>query len=127
MSKNLYWLALAVAVIGGVANGAGGALGPDVQAIATFLLIGAGVWIGWTCVPEGRAKDYAIGAAALVFLNAPAWGNASGVLAEMTWLGPWVSAIFSNLVSLVLTVAAVGMLKALVDTAKSHSTASSGM
>jgi len=117
MSKNLFWLALAVAFIGGVA---GDALTGQVGALASFILIGAGVYIGWTCVPESRAKDYAIGAAALVFLNAPGWGNAGAVLGEITWIGGYISAIFSALVNLVIAVAAVGMLKSLVDGAKAQ-------
>ena len=117
MSKNLFWAALAVAFIGGVA---GDSLGGDVGAIASFILIGAGVYIGWTCVPESRAKDYAIGAAALVFLNAPGWGDAGAVLGQVTWVGVYIAAIFGALVNLVIAIAAVGILKSLVDGAKSN-------
>ena len=117
MSKNLFWAALAVAFIGGVA---GDSLGGDVGAIASFILIGAGVYIGWTCVPESRAKDYAIGAAALVFLNAPGWGDAGAVLGQVTWVGGYIAAFLGALVNLVIAIAAVGILKSLVDGAKSN-------
>ena len=120
-SKNLYSLAFAIAVISGVA---GGTFGPDITAVASFLLIGAGVWIGWTCVRSSNAKDYAIGAAALVFLNHAGWGDAGATLSSLPWIGAQISAIFGNLVNLVLSIAAVGMLKSLVDGAQATSTSS---
>ena len=118
MSKNVFWLAFIVAVIGGLAGTSG--LSADFGYIATFLLVAGGVYLGWTCVPESRAKDYAIGAAALVFLNAPGWGDAGAVLGQVTWVGGYISAIFGALVNLVIAIAAVGILKSLVDGAKSN-------
>ena len=124
MSKNVFWLAFIVAVIGGLAGTSG--LSADFGYIATFLLVAGGVYLGWTCVPESRAKDYAIGAAALVFLNAPAWGDAGMALGAIPWgVGGYVGAIFDSLVNFVITIAAVGMLKSLVDGAKSHAGAGS--
>ena len=119
MTKNLYSFAFAIAIISGLA---GASFGPEITGIANFLLIGAGAWIGWTCVRSSNAKDYAIGAAALVFLNASGWGNAGTTLAALPWIGTQISAIFANLVNLVLIVAAVGMLKSLVDGAQASAT-----
>ena len=119
MSKNVFWIAFIVAVVGGLAGTSG--LSADFEYIATFLLVAGGVYLGWTCVPESRAKDYAIGAAALVFLNAPAWGDAGMALGAIPWgIGGYVAAIFGSLVNFVITIAAVGMLKSLVDGAKGH-------
>jgi hypothetical protein len=119
MSKNLYWFAFGIAVISGLA---GASFGPEIAGIANFLLIGAGAWIGWTCVRSSQAKDYAIGAAALVFLNHSGWGDAGSTLAALPWIGTQVAAMFGNLVNLVLVIAAVGMLKNLTDTAQESAT-----
>lgn len=122
MAKNLFTIAFAVAIISGIATGSASDLG-GFAPIATFLMYGSAVWIGWTCVKSENAKDYAIGAAALVFLNAPAWGNASAAIGEVEWIGKFLDPIFSNLVYIVLLVAAVGMLKSLVDTARNTANA----
>jgi hypothetical protein len=124
MAKNLFTIAFAVAVISGIAAGSASDLG-GFAPIATFLMYGAAIWIGWTCVSSASAKEYAIGAAALVFLNAPAWGNASAQVGKVEWIGPYLSPIFTNLVWIVVLIAAVGILKSLVDSAKA--TASAGM
>ena len=120
MANNLFTIAFAVAIISGIASGSGSDLagfGP----IATFLMYGSAVWIGCNCVSSNSAKDYAIGAAALVFLNAPGWGNASHAVGQVQWIGPYLAPIFSNLVWIVVLVAAVGMLRSLVEGARAHS------
>ncbi len=131
MSKNLFTIAFALAVIHGMAAGfaastgapAGDALG-GFSNIAAFLMYGSAIWIGWTCVNASHAKDYAIGAAALVFLNHANWGNASAQVSNVPWgIGGYLSPIFSNLVYIVLLVAAVGMLKSLVDSARATANA----
>jgi len=119
MSKvNLFSLAFIVAVISGVATGSASDLG-GVAPIANLLMYGCAAWIGWKCVSASEAKEYAIGAAALVFLNHPAWGDAAATMGQVQWVGPFLAPIFSNLVDIVLLVAAVGMLKKLVDGARS--------
>ena len=124
MAKNLFTIAFAVACISGVATGSASDLG-GFAAIADFLMYGSAVWIGWTCVNNSQAREYAYGAAALVFLNAPGWGNASANIGNVKWLGVFLAPIFTNLVYIVLLVAAVGMLKSLIDGARATANAGS--
>lgn len=123
MSKNLFTFAFATAVISGFATGTGGDLA-GFTPIAMFLMYGASVWIGWNCVNSSHAKDYAVGAAALVFLNAPAWGNASSVIGQVQWIGQFLAPVFNNMVFMVVLIAAVGMLKSLYEGARSAAHAS---
>jgi hypothetical protein len=117
MEKRLFLTAVAIAVIGGIA---GSFASPDLANIAAFLVVGAGAWIGWTCAGGDSSKDYAMGAAFLVFLNASGWGDAGNKLGAMPWIGPQVSGIFGELVNLIIVIAAVGILKNLMDRAESN-------
>ncbi|MFT7517058.1 MAG: hypothetical protein ACI84O_000846 [Myxococcota bacterium] len=115
MEKRLFLTAVAIAVIGGIAN----SLSPDLSNIATLLVTGAGVWIGWTCASGESSKDFAMSAAFLVFLNAAEWGNVSAQLGAIPYgLGSYASGIFTALTGLVVVIAAVGLLKNLMDRAR---------
>ena len=115
MEKRLFLTAVAIAVIGGIAD----TLSPDLSNIAALLVTGAGAWIGWNCAGGDSSKDYAMGAAFLVFLNAPGWGNASAQLEGIPYgLGIYASGIFSSLAGLIIVIAAVGLLRNLMDRAK---------
>ena len=115
MEKRLFLTAVAIAVIGGIAD----TLSPDLANIAALLVTGAGAWIGWNCAGGDSSKDYAMGAAFLVFLNADAWGNASAELARIPWgLGGYASGIFSGITGFIIVIAAVGLLKNLMDRAQ---------
>ncbi|MDP6962609.1 MAG: hypothetical protein QGF46_00425 [Planctomycetota bacterium] len=112
MEKRLFLTAVAIAVIGGIAD----TLSPDLANIATLLVTGAGAWIGWNCAGGNSSKDYAMGAAFLVFLDAPAWGNVSAQLNGIPYgLGGYASGIFTSLAGLIVVIAAVGLLKNLMD------------
>ena len=117
MEKRLFLTAVAIAVIGGIA---GSFASPDLANIAAFLVVGAGAWIGWTCAGGDSSKDYAMGAAFLVFLNAPAWGDAGAKLGGIPWIGAYVGGIFGALVGLITVIAAVGILKNLMDRAEAN-------
>ena len=115
MEKRLFLTAVAIAVIGGIAD----TLSPDLSNIAALLVTGAGAWIGLNCAGGDSSKDYAMGAAFLVFLNAPGWGNASAKLGEIPYgLGTYASGIFGSLAGLIVVIAAVGLLKNLMDRAQ---------
>ena len=115
MEKRLFLTAVAIAVIGGIANN----LSPDLSSIAALLVTGAGAWIGWNCAGGDSSKDYAMGAAFLVFLNADSWGNASASLNAIPYgVGPFAAGIFSSLAGLIVVIAAVGLLKNLMDRAQ---------
>ncbi|MCH2101852.1 MAG: hypothetical protein MK209_08020 [Planctomycetes bacterium] len=117
MEQRLFLLAVAVAVIGGLA----GQLSPELGSIATLLVTGAAAWIGWQCAGGSAAKDFAFSAAFLVFLNAPDWGNASAHLGGIPYgLGAYAAGIFGALVGLVTVVAAVGLLRNLLDQTKAN-------
>jgi hypothetical protein len=115
MEKRLFLTAVAIAVIGGIAD----TLSPDLANIAALLVTGAGAGIGWNCASGDSSKDYAMSAALLWFLNADAWGNASAKLGEIPYgLGGYASGIFSSLAGLIVVIAAVGLLKNLMDRAQ---------
>ena len=117
MEKRLFLTAVAIAVIGGIAQNF--AATPALAEIAVLLVTGTGAWIGWNCAGGDSSKDYAMGAAFLVFLNAPGWGNASAKLGEIPYgLGGYASGIFSSLAGLIVVIAAVGLLKNLMDRAQ---------
>ncbi len=115
MEKRLFLTAVAIAVIGGIAQTF---TSPDLSNIATLLVTGSGAWIGWKCAGGDSAKDYAMSAAFLWFLAAPTWGNATAELNGVAWIGTYASGIFSSLVGLVVVIAAVGLLKNLMDRAQ---------
>ena len=117
MEKRLFLTAVAIAVIGGIA---GSFTSPDLANIAAFLVVGAGAWIGWNCAGGDSSKDYAMGAAFLVFLNAPGWGDAGTKLGGSPWIGAYVGGIFEALVGLITVIAAVGILKNLMDRAEAN-------
>ena len=117
MEKRLFLTAVAIAVIGGIAQNFSAT--PALADIAVLLVTGTGAWIGWKCAGGDSSKDYAMGAAFLVFLNAPGWGNASAKLGEIPYgLGGYASGIFSSLAGLIIVIAAVGLLKNLMDRAQ---------
>jgi len=113
-SNMVFWLGVVLAVILGVA---GANMNADTGNILKFGLMASAVLTGWYCVSEGRAKDYAIAAVALWFLTSGDFGNAAGSLEGMQFVGSWVGGIFGQLTTFVLAVAAVGMLKSLVNQA----------
>ena len=125
MTKNLFTLAFAIALVSGLITGTGNTEEwAAVDGILNFFMYGAAAYIGWMCVSNlDGAKNYAIGAAALVFLNAPGWGNASAAVGGIEYVGPVLSAWFGNFVNIVLLVAAVGLLRSLVDGARSTANA----
>ncbi|MDP7062602.1 MAG: hypothetical protein QF489_06700 [Planctomycetota bacterium] len=112
MENRLFILAVAIAVIGGLA----GEMSPELSSIATLLVTGAGAWIGWQCAAGPNAKDFAFSAAFLVFLNAPDWGNASTQLAGIPYgIGAYAAGIFGALVGLITVIASVGLLRNLMN------------
>jgi hypothetical protein len=116
MEKRLFVIAIAIAVIGGIA---GNFETSPIAPIAALLVTGAGAWIGWNCASGDSSKDYAMSAALLWFLNADAWGNASAELARIPWgLGGYASGIFSGITGFIIVIAAVGLLKNLMDRAQ---------
>ena len=117
MEKRLFLTAVAIAVIGGIAQNF--AATPALAEIAVLLVTGTGAWIGWNCAGGDSSKDYAMGAAFLVFLNADSWGAASASLTAIPYgVGPFAAGIFSSLAGLVVVIAAVGLLKNLMDRAQ---------
>jgi len=114
MEKRLFLTAVAIAVIGGIAD----TLSPDLANIAALLVTGAGVWIGWQCAGGDSSKDYAWSAAFLVFLTHPDWGNATAKLAAIPYgVGGYASGIFGTLATFIIVIAAVGLLRNLMDRA----------
>lgn len=112
MEQRLFILAVAIAVIGGLA----GEMSAELASIATLLVTGAGAWIGWQCAGGSNAKDFAFSAAFLVFLNAPDWGNASAALAGIPYgIGGYAAGIFGALVGLITVIASVGLLRSLMN------------
>ena len=65
MEKRLFLTAVAIAVIGGIAD----TLSPDLANIAVLLVTGAGAWIGWNCAGGDSSKDYAMGAASVSYTH----------------------------------------------------------
>lgn len=120
MEHRLFILAVAIAVIGGLA----GELSAELASIATLLVTGAGAWIGWQCAAGPSAKDFAFSAAFLVFLNAPDWGNASAQLAGIPFgIGVYAAGIFSALVGLITVIASVGLLRNLMNQTQANTSA----
>jgi hypothetical protein len=116
MEKRLFVIAIAIAVIGGIA---GTFVGSPIAPFAALFVTGAGAWIGWNCASGDSSKDYAMSAAFLVFLDHKDWGNASAQLEKIPWdLGGYASGIFSEIAGFIIVIAAVGLLKNLMDRAQ---------
>jgi len=115
MEKRLFLTAVAIAVITGIAQTF---VNEDLNNIVTLLVTGSGAWIGWKCAGGDSAKDFAMSAAFLWFLANPAWGDATASIHGVKWIGPQASSIFGTLVGLVVVIAAVGLLKNLMDRAQ---------
>ena len=104
---------LVLCACGGLLSQVGFGHGSSAGSLLAFLLIGSscvlGVITGF-CSEEKQLLALGGAAVMLVFLNSPSWGDFSGLLGSVPWIGYFLSSAWTSLISAIMSVASVSLV-----------------